>query len=64
VINVEVKLDEAVETDTKIEQAGIETLDYDAHWGRYRLALSKEDISKHRALLKELFQASYQSRSG
>ena len=53
-INVEVKLDETEEIDTKIEQAGIEALDYDARWGRYRLALHKDDIAKHRPLLKEL----------
>jgi hypothetical protein len=62
-INIEVKLDETEEIDAKIEQAGIEALDYDARWSRYRLALHKDDIAKHRALLKELLQAAYQSRS-
>ena len=32
-INVEAKLDETEEMDAKIEQAGIEALDYDARWG-------------------------------
>jgi hypothetical protein len=62
-INLEVKLDETEEIDAKIEQAGIEALDYDARWRRYRLTLHKDDLTKHRALLKELFQAAYQSRS-
>jgi hypothetical protein len=62
-INLEVKLDETEEIDAKIEQAGIEALDYDARWGRYRLTLHKDDLTKHRALLKELFQAAHQSRS-
>jgi hypothetical protein len=62
-INLEIKLDETQEIDAKIEQAGIEALDYDARWGRYRLTLHKDDLTKHRALLKELLQAAYQSRS-
>jgi hypothetical protein len=28
-----------------------------------RLTLHKDDLTKHRALLKELFEAAYQSRS-
>jgi hypothetical protein len=62
-INIEIKLDETEEIDAKIEQAGIEALDYDARWGRYRLSLHKDDLTKHRPLLKELLQAAYQSRS-
>jgi hypothetical protein len=62
-INIEIKLDESEDIDAKIEQAGIEALDYEARWGRYRLALHKDDPAKHRALLKELMQAAYQSRS-
>jgi len=62
-INMEVKLDESEEIDAKIEQAGIEALDYDARWERYRLAMHKDDLTKHRALLKDLLQAAYQSRS-
>jgi len=63
-INVEVRLDETEEIDHKIEQAGIEALDYDERWSRYRFALSKDDIAKHRILLRELLGAAYQSRSG
>jgi hypothetical protein len=60
---IEIKLDETEEIDAKIEQAGIEALDYDARWGRYRLTLHKDDLTKHRSLLKELLQTAYQSRS-
>ena len=62
-INVEIKLPRAEEIDAKIEQAGIEALEYAARWGAYRLSLHREDITKHRALLKELMQAAYQNRS-
>jgi hypothetical protein len=62
-INVEIKLTRAEEIDAKIEQAGIEALEYAARWGAYRLSLHRDDIARHRALLKELMQAAYQSRS-
>jgi hypothetical protein len=62
-INVEPRLEETEDTDTKIEQAGIEALDYDERWGRYRLPLHKDDVTKHRAFLKELLEAAYQNRS-
>jgi hypothetical protein len=62
-INVEIKLPKADDVDSKIEQAGIETLEYGARWGQYRLSLHKDDIKNHRALLKELMQAAYQNRT-
>jgi Domain of unknown function (DUF5655) len=62
-INVEVKLPRADEIDTKIEQAGIETLEYSTRWGAYRVSLHKNDITKNRDLLKELMQMAYQNRT-
>jgi hypothetical protein len=63
VINLEVKLPRTDEIDAKIDQAGLETLEYATRWGAYRLSLHKDDISKKRELLKELMQAAYQNRS-
>ncbi len=62
-INVEVKLPRTDEIDTKIDQAGIETLEYATRWGAYRVSLHKNDIAKNRDLLKELMQLAYQNRS-
>jgi hypothetical protein len=49
--------------DKKIDESGLEALEYDTRRERYRLSLHKDDISKHKALLKELMHAAYQSRS-
>jgi hypothetical protein len=62
-VNVEIKLPRADDIDEKIDQAGIEKLEYAARWGAYRLSLQKDDISKHRTLLKELMQIAYQNRA-
>lgn len=62
-INFEVKLPRTEETDTKIDKAGIEALEYANRWGAYRLSLHANDIVKNRDLLKELMQTAYQNRS-
>ncbi|OSI70862.1 hypothetical protein [Bradyrhizobium canariense] len=61
-IRAEIRLPQADDIDGKIEHAGIETLDYDETYKSYRLALSADDITKHRELLLELMRASYQGR--
>jgi predicted transport protein len=62
-IDAEIKLPQAEEIDTKIDQAGIVALEYARRWGAYRLSLDKAAISKNRELLKELMQTAYQNRS-
>ena len=62
-ITLSIYLPRSDDIDAKIDQSGLETLDYDARRECYRLSLHKDNISKHRALLKELMQAAYQSRS-
>jgi hypothetical protein len=62
-INLEVKLPRSDDIDQKIDRAGIEALEYDTRWGRYRLSLHKDDITKNQQLLKELMTAAYQGYS-
>jgi hypothetical protein len=62
IIYLEINLPQSDDVDKKIDESGLESLDYAARWERYRLALHKDDISKHKALLKELMQAAHQSR--
>jgi predicted transport protein len=62
-VQIEIKLPRADDIDEKIDQAGIEKLEYSTHWGSYRLTIQKDDLTKHRALLKELMQAAYQNRA-
>jgi hypothetical protein len=60
-INLEIFLAQSDDVDKKIDDSGLESLEYARE--RYRLSLHKDDISKHKVLLKELMQAAYQSRS-
>lgn len=55
---MEIKLEQSVETDKLIEEAGIDLMDYDNKWGRYRIRISKQDIVKNKELLKGLLELS------
>lgn len=57
-LNMEIKLEQSVETDRLIEEAGIDLMDYDNKWGRYRIRISKQDIVKNKELLKGLLELS------
>ncbi|MEQ8701170.1 MAG: DUF5655 domain-containing protein, partial [Bauldia litoralis] len=62
-LNLELKLPETEELDAKIEDAGIETLEYNKRWGNYQLRLTKEQVKSKAELLRELMQLAYERRS-
>ncbi len=63
-IRVEPRLKKRDEIEQKIEAAGLDVLDYDNRWSRYRIRLGKGDVKKHAELLQELFSASHAESSG
>ena len=63
-INLEVKIPETDEMDARIEDAGIETLEYNKKWGYYRLRLSESSIKEKSDVLRQLIQAAYERRIG
>jgi hypothetical protein len=56
---LEIRLKQSPEIQEKLDNAKLDTLDYENKWGRYRIRLEKGDIVKHRELLKELMMQSY-----
>ena len=62
-LHFELKLPRSDELDSKIEGAGLETLEYNKQWGLYRLRLTKEDIKTKAAVLKELAKIAHEKRS-
>ena len=62
-LNLDVKLPQTEEFDAKIEEAGIETLEYNKRWSTYRLRLTKEQVKSKVDLLRELMQLAYERRS-
>lgn len=60
---LEIRLKQSPEIQEKLDEAKLDTLDYDTQWSRYRIRVDKNDISKHRQLLKDLMQQAYGSIS-
>lgn len=57
---LEVRLPQKDETQRELEQQGLDIMDYDARWGRYRVRLAKGDVKKHEAFLTALLKRTYQ----
>lgn len=60
----EVKLPRVEETDELIEQAGIETREYNGRWGNYSLRLAKGDVEKKKDTIRKLNKMAYDYRNG
>jgi len=56
---LEVRLKHSSEIQEKLDEAKLDTMDYDNKWGRYRIRVDKNDLTKHKALLTELLRLSY-----
>lgn len=59
-IRVEPRLDRSDEVEEMLVSAGLDLLDYDKKWRRYRIRLAKDDLKKHADLLTNLLQKAYE----
>ncbi len=62
-LNFHFKLPQTDELDAKIDEAGLDTLEYNKKWELYRLRLTKDDIKSKSDVLKELSQLAYERRA-
>ena len=53
-LNLSLRIPRSDEITARIEDAGIDTLSYDARWSDYRLSLTKDDVEDQADLLSEL----------
>jgi hypothetical protein len=63
-MTLEVKLKQSEEVDSKIDEAGLDTLEYNKRWSCYRIRLGKGDVRKYGDALRELIGLAYAYRSG
>lgn len=63
-LRVELALERTEELSSRLEEAGLDVMDYDARWGKYRLRLNKEAVKKHKELLHALMKEAYQRAVG
>jgi hypothetical protein len=57
-VRVNVRLERSDEVQARLEQAGLDLMDYDSRGGYYRFRLSKGDVQQHRDVLLDLFRLS------
>jgi hypothetical protein len=55
---MDIKLPKTKEFDQQLEEAGIETLDYETRWGRYRVRIDSNLENKQREVLLALARRS------
>jgi predicted transport protein len=58
-MRLEVWLPRSQDLEQKLENAGLDLMEYSARWGTYRIRLSKDDLRKHSDLLADLLRKSY-----
>lgn len=56
---MEIKLEQTNEIDKLIESAGLNLMEYDNKWNRYRIRVSKQDILKNKELIISLFKMAF-----
>ena len=62
-LNCELRLPQSDDLDAKIDEAGLETLEYDRRYSSYRLRLTKRDVEAKSDRLRELLQLAYERRA-
>lgn len=59
-LGLEPRLDRSEEVQSKLDEAGLDVMDYDSKWGRYRIRLTKGDLEKHADLVRILVARAYE----
>lgn len=63
-VRIEPRLEKSTELETRLESAGLDMMDYDSRWSRYRINLQAGDLEKNRDLIAEITQAAYTAMMG
>jgi len=56
---MEIRLEQSPETDKLIEDAELDLMEYDNKWNRYRIRISKQDLTKNKELIVNLLKMAY-----
>lgn len=62
-LRVEARVAQSEETDTQLEEAGLDLMPYDKKWGKYRIRLTKTDLTKHEKLVVEFLKRAHENRA-
>jgi hypothetical protein len=59
-LRLEPRLERSDAIQASLESEGLDVMDYDARWGRYRIRLAPDDIKKHEGFLRDLLRKAYE----
>jgi hypothetical protein len=60
-LKIEPRLKQSDELNKEMEDAGLDLMEYDARWSRYRFRLTPNEIKTHEALLQRLLKRAYEA---
>lgn len=60
-IRFEPRLKSSPESQERLENAGLDVMDYDTRWGRYRIRLQPGEIEKNKEVLTEVVKEAYEA---
>lgn len=63
-IRFEPRLKNLQETQERLESAGLDVMDYDTRWGRYRLRLKPGEIKNNKEILTDVVKEAFEALSG
>ena len=63
-MRLEPRLKNSTETTERLENAGLDVMDYDSRWGRYRIRLKPGEIEKQKEILAEVVKEAFGAMNG
>lgn len=60
-ITLEPRLKQSEQLSQELENVGLDLMDYDKRWGRYRIRLTAENLTEHRDLVMEVLKQAYEA---
>ena len=58
-IKMEPRLPQSNEFQEKIEAAGLDVMEYDKRWGRYRIRLTQDGLNKSKTIVNEIMETAF-----
>lgn len=58
-LKLEPRIEQSDELHKELEEAGLDLMEYDRRWGRYRIRLTPADFTDHEVLLKRILRMAY-----
>jgi hypothetical protein len=62
-LRLEPRLKNTPETQASLESAGLDVMDYDSRWGRYRIRLQPGDVTKYKEAIAKVIAKAYEESS-